>query len=112
MTESPLPSPEEVSSRLLETLRTDGDQWLWEMVWGLNREFPSVPVEEKVALARQVVMALTLQAKIELWRGQWPTGPVSPLTQQEMAHVLAASAPWHDPESADLMVVIEAAGSH
>jgi hypothetical protein len=110
VTETALPSVDVLSARLLDILRQDGDQWLWEIVWALDREFPDVAVDEKVARAREVVVALTLQGRIELWRGQWPAGPVAPLSPEERAQVLTAVAPWHDPEAAGLHVVIEAAG--
>ena len=109
MRESLLPSVEQMSERFTEKLQTAGDQWLWEMVWSLNKEFPAVEVGAKVVLARQVVLALTLKAGIELWRGNWPTGPVAPLSQEEMARILAEDAPWHDPEQSDLLVVVQKA---
>jgi hypothetical protein len=98
-----------MSERLVATLRSSGDQWLWEMVWRLNDEFPALEVGTKVALVRQAVLGLTLKAGIELWRGQWPTGPVAPLSQEEMARILAEDAPWHDPENSDLLIVVQVA---
>jgi len=109
VTDSTLPTVEEMSEQLQDAL-VDADQWLWEPTWKLNQEFPAVDLADKVNLMRQVILSLTLQGTVELWRGQWPAGPVAPLSKEEMGKILAQDTPWHDPEQAELLVVIEAAG--
>ncbi|MDP9074478.1 MAG: hypothetical protein M3N98_09960 [Actinomycetota bacterium] len=106
--DSPLPSVEQLSEQYLDSL-ADGDQWMWELAWKLNEEFPAVELAEKVALARQVVIGLTIKGSTELWRGQWPAGPVAPVSREEMAKIMAEDAPWHDPEHAEILVVVEVA---
>jgi len=86
-----------------------GDLALWEIVWTLNSLAPEAPLEEKIRLARRAVSQLV--GHYELWRGEWPAGPVAPLTEREKQTLAHDDAPWHDPEHATLLVWIREEGS-
>jgi hypothetical protein len=85
------------------------DLALWEIVWTLNTLAPAAPLDEKIRLARRAVRVLVGQ--YDLWRGEWPAGPVAPLTESETQTLAHDDAPWHDPEHATLLVWIREEGS-
>jgi hypothetical protein len=41
-----------------------------------------------------------LVGQYDLWRGEWPTGPVVRLTERETQTLAHDDAAWHDPENA------------
>jgi hypothetical protein len=45
-----LPVPGQVSERLLDALRHEDDQWLWELAWDLNAQVPGVGAELLVVI--------------------------------------------------------------
>lgn len=103
-----LPSLDRLTYLVSADLQSD-DVPLWEIVWTLNALAPDAPLDEKVRLARSVVGALTGQ--YDLWRGEWPTGPVALLTEAEKRTLAHDDASWHDPEHASLLVWIREEGS-
>jgi hypothetical protein len=105
-----LPSQDEVIERLLDALRYEDDQWLWEIVWVMNTNHPDAPNADKVALARQVVLGLAKGQIVELWRGEWPNGAVALVNDEELERLQVEDPPWFDPEDADLLVVIRLSG--
>jgi hypothetical protein len=96
-----LPSPERLVFLLTDELEGD-DFPLWEFVWNLNTLAPLAPLTDKIRLARRAVSLLVGQ--YDLWRGEWPGGPVAPLTESEMQILGNNNDPWHDPERATLLV--------
>jgi hypothetical protein len=98
--------PNDVESNLLDALRFEDDQWLWEVVWALNGRFPLRPLPEKVAVAREVVLRLCQRGDVELWRGLWPDGATEPLGPEAVNALTIEDLPWHDPEHAGTLVVI------
>jgi hypothetical protein len=72
------PVPSEVEAQLLWDLEHEDDQWLWEIVWRLNAEYPDVSLAEKVHLARTLVLKLEAEGRVELWDGVWTTGAIAP----------------------------------
>jgi hypothetical protein len=106
MTNMDLPSRELTAERLLDCLHFEDDQWLWEVVWALNARCPKAGQDEKVGLARQAVFELLADGLIELWRGEWPGGPVEPLSPAQIERLRVDPMPWYDPEHTELLVVI------
>ena len=98
---SDLPSVDRLIELLSIDLQSD-DVPLWEVVWTLNTLAPAAPLDEKIRLARRVVARL--MSHTELWRGEWPGGPVAPVTESEVQALAHDDAPWHDPEHATLLV--------
>ena len=45
-----------------------------------------------------------LMGQYELWRGEWPGGPVTRLTERETQALASDDVAWHDPEHATLVV--------
>lgn len=80
----------------------EDDVAIWEIVWGLNTTAPEAPLTDKLRLARRAVSQLGDEC--ELWRGSWPGGPKSPLTDQELRILAEDDAVWYDPENASLLV--------
>jgi hypothetical protein len=100
---SNLPSVDQLVYLISGDLQDD-DIGLWEVVWTLNTLAPAAPLDEKVRLARYAVSRLL--GHYALWRGDWPGGPVAPLTEEEKQTLAHYDAPWHDPERATLLVWI------
>ena len=100
---SQLPSLDRLVYLMSAELEED-DLGLWEVVWHLNTTAPAAPLEEKVQLARRAVSVLMGQH--DLWRGEWPGGPVTPLSERETQALASDDAAWHDPEHATLLVWI------
>jgi len=98
-----LPSVDRLTYLVSADLQSD-DLPLWEIVWTLNALAPAAPLDEKIRLARRTVRALVGQ--YDLWRGEWPAGPVALLTESETQTLAHDDAPWHDPENATLLVWI------
>ena len=46
----------------------------------------------------------------DLWRGEWPGGPVALLTEAEMRTLATEDACWHDPATASLLVWLRHVG--
>jgi hypothetical protein len=107
-TNSSLPSLDRLTYLLSGDLQSD-DLPLWEIVWTLNTLAPGAPLDEKIRLARRAVSVLVGQH--DLWRGEWPTGPVAPLTEHERQALADDDAAWHDPEHATLLVWLREEGS-
>ena len=105
---SDLPSVERLAHLLSGDLQSD-DLGLWEIVWTLNTLAPSAPLNEKIRLARHAVSSLL--GHCDLWRGEWPGGPVALLTEDERRTLAHDDAPWHDPEHAPLLVWIREEGA-
>jgi hypothetical protein len=82
---------------------------LWESVWTLNTFAPKAPLDEKIRLARRAVAVLV--GHHDLWRGEWPGGPVARLTESETQTLANDDAAWHDPENATLLVWLREEGS-
>jgi len=99
--QSPLPSVERLMFILADDLERD-DLPIWEIVWTLNTLAPSAPLADKIRLARRAVSLLVGQ--YELWRGEWPSGPVAKLGDNEAQVLADDDLPWHDPEHAPLLV--------
>ena len=97
-----------VRADILDRVLHEGDQGLWETVWVLNSGEHETPVTDKVVLSRQVTFELLGQGRIELWEGSWPGGPTRRLTDSQIAGLEVDDAPWHDPESAKLLVWVVA----
>lgn len=96
-----LPSVDRLTYLVSGDLQSD-DVPLWEIVWTLNTLAPAVPLDEKIRLARRAVRELV--GIYDLWRGEWPAGPVALLTEGEKHVIAHDDAPWHDPEHATLLV--------
>ena len=105
---SGLPSADRLAYLISEDLQSD-DLGLWEIVWTLNTLAPEAALDEKIRLARRAVSVLVGQ--YDLWRGEWPTGPVAPLTEREKQTLARDDAPWFDPEHAALLVWLRDEGS-
>lgn len=86
----------------------DDDLPLWEIVWHLNRLAPSASLDDKIRLSRRAVSVLV--GHNDLWRGEWPGGPLAPLTQSETQTLASDEAAWHDPEHATLLVWLREEG--
>ena len=97
------PSIDRLTYLLSDDLHSD-DLGLWEVVWTLNTVAPEAPLDEKIRLARSAVSRLPGQ--YDLWRGDWPGGPVALLTEDEKRALAHDHALWHDPEHATLLVWI------
>ncbi len=103
------PTAGSVEADLLDALTYEDDQWLWEPVWILNSKYPAFPTPEKIALARRVVLGLAAQSRVTLWRGQWPSGISGSLSDEDIERITVEDAPWSDPESTDLLIIIQLA---
>lgn len=103
-----LPSVERLAYLVSSDLQDD-DLGLWEVVWTLNTLAPAAPLDEKIRLARHAVSSLLGQC--DLWRGEWPGGPVAILSEDEKRTLSHDDAPWHDPEHAALLVWIREEGA-
>jgi hypothetical protein len=101
-----LPEPDDVRDRLLDVLRHEDDQGLWEVVWVMNAEGCAAPIEKKVQLARDVVLKLLVGGEVELWRVTWPATTANLLTPDELHRLALEDAPWFDPANCDLLVEI------
>ena len=84
---------------LLDALRFEDDQGLWEIVWGLNSISPETPRDRKIQLAREVVFALLDEGRIELRSVVWTESAGPPLTEVEIAQLRHDDVPWYDPEN-------------
>jgi hypothetical protein len=104
--QSQLPLPSVLEGRLLEDLIFEDDQWLWEIVWRLNADFPQVDIAEKVSLAKEVTWKLFEEGQVVLLRGQWPSGPTRALEEKELDMLREQTLPWLDPEHSEILVVI------
>jgi hypothetical protein len=96
-----LQSPERLIFLPTDDLESD-DFPLWEVVWNLNTLAPEAPLADKIRLARRAVSLLVGQ--YQLWRGEWPRGPLAPLTESDSRVLAEEDGPWHDPENATLLV--------
>lgn len=105
---SDLPSVDRLAYLISGDLQDD-HLGLWEVVWRLNTLAPAAPLNEKIRLARHAVSSLL--GHCDLWRGDWPGGPVALLTEDEMQTLAHDEAPWHDPEHATLLVWIREEGA-
>ncbi|MCR1781908.1 hypothetical protein KVF89_05115 [Nocardioides carbamazepini] len=103
-----LPSLDRLVYLLSGELQSD-DLPLWEIVWMLNALAPAALLDDKIRLARHA--ASVLVGQYDLWRGEWPNGPVAPLTEAELQTLATDDAVWHDPEHATLLVWIREDGS-
>lgn len=103
-----LPSLDRLVFLLSGNLQSD-DLPLWEIVWTLNTLAPTAALEDKIGLARRA--ASVLVGQYDLWRGEWPGGPVAPLTSSETEILVSEDAPWYDPDRATLLVWIREEGS-
>jgi hypothetical protein len=104
--------PNDAESNLLDALRFEDDQWLWEVVWALNGRFPLHSLAERVAVAREVVLRLYRRGDVELWRGLWPDGAAEPLGPEAVGALAVEDLPWRDPEHAGILVVIRRRTKH
>jgi hypothetical protein len=98
-----LPSVDRLAYLISGDLQS-GDLGLWEVVWTLNTLAPRAPLSEKIRLARRAVSSLL--GHQDLWRGEWPGGPIAPLTADDKHTLARDDTPWHDPEHATLLVWI------
>lgn len=105
---SALPSLDRLVYLLSGDLQSD-DLPLWEIVWTLNTLAPTAALEDKIHLARRATAVLVGQ--YDLWRGEWPGGPIAPLTQSETERLASEETPWYDPERATLLVWIREEGA-
>lgn len=103
-----LPSVDRLAYLISGDLQSD-DLGLWEVVWTLNTLAPAAPLDEKIRLARHTVSSLL--GNHDLWRGEWPGGPVALLTEDEKQTLAHGDTPWHDPEHATLLVWIREEGA-
>jgi hypothetical protein len=101
-----LPTVDSVEAELMDALKHEGDQWLWEPVWSLNRKCPDIVTNAKVGLVRHVVLGLESRDQVTLLRGEWPPGRTDPLSQVDHERILVEDPPWADPDGTDLLVVI------
>lgn len=108
VTASDLPSPERLAFMLAGYLQED-DLPLWEIVWHLNRDAPAVPLNEKIRLARRALPLLS--DEYDLWRGEWPGGPVERMSEAGIRAMETEDTCWHDPESASVLVWLRPVGS-
>jgi hypothetical protein len=72
----------------------------------LNGRFPDATHVDKLTLARRVVRQLLADGQAELWRGEWPHGPVEPLGPAEIERLRIDDRPWYEPKNSDLLVVV------
>lgn len=103
-----LPSVDRLAYLISGDLQSD-DVGLWEVVWTLNTLAPAAPLDEKIRLARHAVSSLL--GHHDLWRGEWPGGPIALLTEAEERALAHDDTPWHDPEHATLLVWIREEGA-
>lgn len=103
-----LPSVDHLAYLISGDLQSD-DVGLWEVVWTLNTLAPAAPLDEKIRLARLAVASLL--GHHDLWRGEWPGGPIALLTEVEKQAIAHDDTPWHDPEHATLVVWIREEGA-
>jgi hypothetical protein len=101
-----LPSPAEEAQNLLDLLRSEDDQFLWELYWDLARRFPDAAHDDKLALVRQVVWQLLTDGLIKLWRLEWPNPPHELLGPAEIERLRIDPLPWYDPNNTDLLVMV------
>ena len=102
-----LPSLSDLRVALFDALRFEGNQGLWEAVWRLNASHPSVALDAKVALARELILGLLDERKIELSVAEWPASDGRAVTAEELNRLRVDDTPWFDPERAqDLLVWI------
>ena len=95
-------------SELLDDLRYEDDQGLWEVVWTLNTRCPEVDLASKIALARTVVFSLFEDGLVELRQGGWPHNEGAALTEREIARLRHDDTPWNGPLETDLLVHLTA----
>ena len=102
-----LPSLGELRIALLDALHFEDDPGLWEIVWSLNRSHPSVPIDTKVAAARELTFGLLDEGLVKLATAEWPrrASDGRTLTDAEMIRLRDDDAPWRDPEEASDLVV-------
>lgn len=108
MPSDPLPSVDALIVGMTDLLESD-DVPLWEFTWHLNTIRPDASVPDNIRLARRAVTQL-LGQEYELWRGEWPTGPLAPLTEPEIRELANDDAAWTDPQSATVLVWLRATG--
>jgi hypothetical protein len=102
-----LPDRAVVRDRLLDALQYEDDQWLWEVVWWMNVDYPHLKLQEKIVLARAVVTDLLAEGVVELRiSAGWPQSADIEPTVAQRAAIMAEDAAWFDPEHADLLVQI------
>jgi hypothetical protein len=106
---SELPSVDRLAYLLSADLEDD-DLGLWEVMWTLNTLAPAAPFDDKIRLAKHAVSSL-VGGQYELWRGEWPGGPVAPLTEGEQQLLAHDDVSWHDPDHATLLVWIREVGA-
>ena len=102
-----LPSLRDVRATLIDALRFEGDQGLWEVVWRLNADHPTMETSSKIALARDAVFGLVAEGSIALNASEWPRTADAgrPLTNSEIGRLRTDDRPWLDPaEARDLVV--------
>ena len=83
---SDLPSVDRLAYLISGDLQDD-DLGLWEVVWRLNTLAPAASLDEKIRLARHAVSSLL--GHNDLWRGDWPGGPIALLTEDPRKRTLA-----------------------
>lgn len=94
---------------MLADVIQEDDFPIWEFVWHLNRMAPAAPLGDKIRVARRAMRSF--MDEYELWRGEWPSGPVAPMTEVEIEAMAGDEACWHDPQNASLLVWLRAVGS-
>jgi hypothetical protein len=62
--------------------------------------------DDKIDLAREVVLGLVARQAVELWRGAWPEGAIEPLDAAGVEQLRIDDPAWYDPEHARFLVVI------
>ena len=108
MPSDPLPSVDALILDVTDALESD-DVPIWEFVWRLNAMCPDAQTPDKIRLARRAVTQL-LGQEYGLWRGEWPSGPVAPLTERDVRQLADDDAAWTDPDSASVLVWLRATG--
>ena len=107
MPQDQLPDVDEVRNALLDALRYEGDQWLWEPVWVLNGSHPGSALDAKISLVQRVILALIDERLVELWLSPgWPVNPTVRLATDRWTELVGDSAAWSDPEHAALLVQV------
>ncbi len=98
-----IPSMAELQGDLLDSLRDEDDQALWEVAWRLDCSpgQPQADIDAKVALARKATLDLLRRGVIEIWRMDgWPPASFTPMSEAEFLAVQDDHLLWVAPEQA------------
>jgi hypothetical protein len=81
---------------------------VYEVLFAANELFPDRPASERLAAAESVVVRLTKDGSVLLWRGRWigPGFDRTPITDREVDQILRSWSTW-SPEDGEAVVWME-----